>query len=79
MCNPPMVKYSLIRTMAEFSTNGDVKFTTDETAELKSIAIAKDWEIGEMLSEQGKSTEVTGFVGKEYTKQGIYVSSLIQI
>jgi hypothetical protein len=63
-----MVEYSFIRTKAEFSTNGDVKFTTDETAEPESIAIAKDWEIGEMLSEQGKPTEATGFVGKGYTK-----------
>jgi len=66
--NPPMIEYSFIRTTAEFSTNGDVKFTTDETAELESITIAKDWEMGEMLSEQGESAEATGFVRNRYTK-----------
>jgi len=70
-----MVEYSFIRTTAKFGADGDVKFAMPETEERESILIAKDWEMGEALSEH--STE-TGFVGKGYTKRGIYVSFLIR-
>ena len=74
MRDPPMIRYSFIPATAKLSLNGNVTFASLEQDEIK---IAKDWEMGETLYGQGKPHEATGFIGKGYTKRGIYVSYLI--
>jgi len=56
--------------------DGDVMFVTASSVdgEYEGIEIAKDWENGQRLYEEGKPHEAMGFIGKGYTKQGIYVS-----
>ena len=45
-----------------------------ETAgNLEAIEVADDWWIGKEASEKGQPYETTGYVGKGYSKYGIYV------
>jgi hypothetical protein len=70
-----MVKYLFSRTTAEVSSSGNVKTTTTiGSMEREDIEIAKDWDSGQALYKQGTAHETTGFIGRGYTKQGIYVS-----
>ena len=73
MRNPDMVQYSFTYSTAIFTASGSVVFTSMEPA---NIEIAKDWSKGERLYDQGKEHEATGFIGKGYTKLGIYVCSI---
>jgi hypothetical protein len=72
MRDPEMVQYSFTYSTAEFSSNGNVIFTSMEP---EKIEIARDWAKGEKLYDQGEVHEATGFIGKGYTKLGIYVCS----
>lgn len=72
MRNPDMLQYSFTYSTAIFTTSGSVVFSSMEPA---NIEIAKDWSKGERLYDQGKEHEATGFIGKGYTKLGIYVCS----
>ena len=71
MRNPQMISHLFTRTTAKFTLHGDVEYGSTEQEE---IEIAKDWEKGEKLYEQGEPHEATGFIGRGYTKRGIYVS-----
>ena len=70
-----MIWYSFVRSTAILTPDGDVKFVTTSSVdgEYEGIEIAKDWENGQRLYEEGKPHEATGFIGKGYTKRGIYV------
>lgn len=72
MRNPEMIQYSFTYSTAEFNSNGSVIFTSMKP---EKIEIAKDWQKGEKLYDQGEAHEATGFIGKGYTKRGIYVRS----
>ena len=67
-----MVQYSFTYSTAEFRLNGDVIFTCMEP---DKIEIARDWQKGKKLYDQGEVHEATGFIGKVYTKVGIYMCS----
>ena len=70
--DPPMIESLFIRTKATINTEGNVDFSVIDG--LEAIEIAGDWEKGEALYDQRKPHETTGFVGKGYSKRGIYVS-----
>ena len=60
--------------MAYLQEDGSVKFI--ELNGVEHIEIGKDWEIGEERKKEGKVSDETGFIGKGFTKRGIYVSCL---
>lgn len=66
-----MIKYAFTRTQAEFQGDGDVIFTNEDAVE--EIEIAVDWAKGEHEEDE---SDKTGFIGKGFTKRGIYVSDL---
>ena len=68
----PMIELSFIRTKATINSEGNVEFYVSDGVE--AIEIAVDWERGQTRYEQGKPQEATGFIGKGYSKRGIYVS-----
>jgi hypothetical protein len=71
-----MMQYSFIRTIAKVSSNGVVEFSTMlDSAEHEEIEIAMDWQKGEQQHDDKEPHIETGFIGKGFTKQGIYVSS----
>jgi len=72
MRNPEMIQYSFTYSTAKFISDGNVIFTSMEP---EKIEIAKDWQKGETLYAQGEPHEATGFIGKGFTKRGIYVRS----
>jgi hypothetical protein len=74
--DPQMIQFSFIRSTASVNQDGDVKFVTQAGMECDNIEIAKDWVKGQKLYDEGKPHEATGFIGKGYTKRGIYVSCL---
>lgn len=61
-----------IRTKVTINTEGNVESSVSDG--LETIEIAKDWEKGQTLYEQGMPYETTGFIGMGYSKRGIYVS-----
>lgn len=72
MRNPEMIQYSFTYSTAKFISDGNVVFTSMEP---EKIEIAKDWKMGETLYDEGEAHEATGFIGKGYSKRGIYVRS----
>jgi hypothetical protein len=71
-----------IRTTAVFNAKGNVEFSANSEQDIRVIEvieIAEDWEKGQTLYEQGKPHETTGFVGKGYSKRGIYVSRAVRL
>ena len=74
--DPPMIQYSFIRTLAEVSSSGVVEFSALlNSMEHENIEIATDWQRGESLYDDKEPHVKTGFIGKGFTKRGIYVSS----
>jgi hypothetical protein len=71
--NSPMTRYSFVRTIADVSSSGVVEFS--DSTEHEDIEIASDWKTGESLYDDKESHVKTGFIGKGFTKRGIYVSS----
>ncbi|KAG6915402.1 hypothetical protein DXG01_011656 [Tephrocybe rancida] len=65
---PEMIEYSFTQTTAVFQDDCSVRFSTSRN--LGSIFIAANWEAGE----QGKVKKLkeNGFIGKGFTKRGIY-------
>jgi hypothetical protein len=73
-----MYQYSFTRTKAVFKPDGHVTFTSDTHLDNEEIIeIAGDWQSGEDLMASGQSYEKTGFIGKGFTKRGIYVHVLV--
>jgi hypothetical protein len=71
--NPAMNMYKFTRTKATFNTSaGDVQLSVQKEDEF--IEIAGDWSSGEIAFEEKKSYHDTGYIGRGYTKRGIYVS-----
>ena len=75
MRNPEMMQYSFSYSTAKFNPDGNVIFTSMEP---EKIEIAKDWQKGEKQYDQGEAHEATGFIGKGYSKRGIYVRSSLK-
>ena len=60
--------------MAYLQGDGSVKFI--ELNGIEHIEIGEDWAIGEERKKEGKVSDETGFIGKSFTKYGIYMSCL---
>ena len=69
-----MIESFFIHTKATINAEGNIEFSVCDGIE--AIEIAGDWEKGQTLYEQSKPHETTGFVGKGYSKRGIYVSAI---
>ena len=54
------------------NNHGEITFISSEKEE--NIHFASDWQTGEESYKAGIPHEDTGFIGKGYTKRGIYVS-----
>ena len=72
--DPPLVTYVFTHTMAYLQGDGSVKFI--ELNGIEHIEIGEDWAIGEERKKEGKVSDETGFIGKGFTKYGIYMSCL---
>ena len=71
-----MIQYSFVRTTAKVSSTGVVEFSSiSDSVEHENIEIAMDWQEGERLYDDKEPYVKTGFIGKGFTKRGIYVSS----
>ena len=66
-----MTVYKFKRRMTSFQLDGSVMHET--AANQEAIEVADDWQIGKEVSEKGLPYETTGYVGKGYSKYGIYV------
>ena len=66
--------YQFTRSTAQYLPCGDVTITQNP-AKLEVIAIANDWKRGEELFEKKESHYNSGFIGRGYSKRGIYVCS----
>lgn len=70
--NPPTIEYSFNRTSVNFDDKGRAKFIVSDNVEY--ISIASDWLEGEELFKLKQPYDKTGFIGRGFTKRGIYVS-----
>ena len=73
--NPPMVQLPFTRTTANFQPDGSVKLVESKVEE--RIEVAEDWESGEEAFDRREVHQETGFIGRGYTKRGIYVRRII--
>jgi hypothetical protein len=69
-----MVEYSFVRTNINHQENGKITFTASDVDE--KIWIAADWAAGEELLAAKKPHQHTGFIGRGFTKRGVYVCGL---
>jgi len=58
--------------MAYFQDDGRIKFI--ELNGVEHIEIGEDWAEGEERKKEGKVFNETSFIGKGFTKHGIYVT-----
>lgn len=68
----PVADYRFTRSTAQYQLNGGVKITR-VSENLEVIAIAEDWLKGEEMWEKKELHYKTGFIGRGFTKRGIYV------
>ena len=71
-----VVDYRFTRSTAQYQPDGDVKITRSSES-LDVIAIAEDWLKGEEMWEKKERYYKTGFIGRGFTKRGVYVCSLL--
>jgi hypothetical protein len=64
--------YQFTRSTAQYLPSGDVTITQNP-GKLEVIAIANDWTRGEELFEKKESHYDSGFIGRGYSKRGIYI------
>lgn len=69
--DPPMGSFRFLRTVAECQPDGRVKFS--EATEMEKIELSLDWQEGEDTIANGSLSDETGFIGRGFTKRGIYV------
>jgi hypothetical protein len=70
----PVTDYQFTRSTAQYLPSGDVTITRN-SGKLEVITIANDWKRGEELYEKKESHYDSGFIGRGYSKRGIYVCS----
>lgn len=68
----PLVDYQFTRSAASYQPDGEVKIVKI-SENLEVISIAKDWLSGETEWEKNQPHYNTGFIGRGFTKRGIYV------
>ena len=66
--------YRFTHSTAQYQPNGDVRITRSSES-LDVIAIAEDWLNGEEMWEKKEQHHKTGFIGRGFTKRGVYVCS----
>ena len=67
-----IANYQFTRSTAQYQPDGEVRITRSSES-LDIIAIAKDWLNGEEMWEKKEQYHKTGFIGRGFTKRGVYV------
>lgn len=76
--DPPMGSFQFLRTSAECQPDGQVKFS--EATETEKIELSLDWQKGEdVIANPGSFSDETGFIGRGFTKRGIYVCEIFML
>ena len=68
----PLADYRFTCSTAQYQPSGEVRITR-VSENLQVISIAEDWLKGEEMWEKKEPHYKTGFIGRGYTKRGIYV------
>lgn len=69
--------YQFTCSMAQYQPDGDVKITRSSVG-LDVIAIAEDWLKGKEMWKVMEPYYKTGFIGRGFTKRGVYICSLFK-